>query len=82
MDLNTATELAYKNGYTAGARSAEAEVNTRVKIAYEQLSLAHTALCRYDLHRQNTKLLDDIQCSMDMLLKLQVKLGLRKLAHD
>jgi hypothetical protein len=82
MDSNTATELAYKNGYTAGAQSAEAEVNTRVKIAYEQLSLAHTAMCRYDPHRQNTKLLYDIQDGMNMLLKLQVKLGLRKLAYD
>jgi hypothetical protein len=80
MDSNTATELAYKNGYVAGMQSAEAEVNARVKIAYEQLSLAHTAMCRYNPHRQNTKLLSDIQDGMDMLLKLQVKLGIIK--HD
>ena len=84
MDKFLASELAYNNGFEAGKTSAQltTAVNTRIKVAYEQLSKCHTKLCRTAPYYDNKELVEDFQGILNALLKLQVKLGLIDTEED
>jgi hypothetical protein len=80
MDMYTACEQAYKNGYDSGKHNTE--IATRVKIAYEQLAKCHTDLCRTYIRGENDDLIYSLQDAMNMLLDIQVKLGVLKPEED
>lgn len=58
------------------------ELNTRVKVAYEQLGRCHTALCRRDVKREDTGTIDDLTDILNSILRFQVKLGFIKREED
>ena len=71
MDEYTISELSYKNGYE------KAELCTRVKVAYEQLSEVHTLVCKnYKRGIQSDKLLHELQDTINKILDVQVTLGM------
>lgn len=80
MDPNIATEISYKNGFTAGEQNSE--ITTRVEVAYEQLSKCHTKLCRTSSRDENNDLICLLQDAMQDILNIQVKLGVFKRARD
>jgi hypothetical protein len=80
MDMYTACEQAYKNGYDSGKHNTE--IATRVKIAYEQLAKCHTDLCRAYKRGENDELIYSVQDAMNSLLDIQVKLGILKQEED
>lgn len=82
MDAYHASEVAYKNGFNAGRESANPlniEVETRVKVAYEQLSKCHTKLCRSSA---DAGLCEDLRAVLNGILNIQVKLGTMKREED
>ena len=75
MNAYTACEQAYNNGFAAGKEAANPfsiEMDTRVKVAYEQLGKCHTKLCRNAVDKS---LCDDLQDVLNKLLAIQVRLG-------
>lgn len=77
MDIYTASELSYKNGFAAGKQNTE--ICTRVKVAYEQLSKCHTDICKTAKDKGSLAYLEgDFRDIMNMILELQVKLGMLK----
>lgn len=58
------------------------EVATRVTVAYEQLSNCHGSLCRNYNRGENDDLICSIQDAMNVLLEIQVKLGVLKHEED
>lgn len=85
MDMYTACELAYKNGFDNGKQStcySNAEIAARVKVAYEQLVKCNTDLCRTFKRGENDDLIYSLQDAMHTLLDIQVKLGVLKREED
>jgi hypothetical protein len=85
MDMYTACERAYKNGYDNGRQSACApniEIVTRITVAYEQLSSCHSSICRASNRGENDDLIYSLQDAMNALLDIQVKLGALKHEED
>jgi hypothetical protein len=81
MDLYTASELSYKNGFDAGKQNTA--ICTRVQVAYEQLSKCHTDICKTARNRGSLVYLEgDVRDILNMLLELQVKLGVLKHEED
>jgi hypothetical protein len=81
MNEYAACEQAYKNGFCDGKQNIE--ICTRVKVAYEQLSKCYTDICR--TARDSCSLVyleEDIRDILNMLLELQVKLGVLKREED
>lgn len=58
------------------------EVSTRVVVAYEQLSICHSSLCRNYSRGENDDLIYSLQDAMNALLEIQVKLGVLKHEED
>lgn len=58
------------------------ELNTRIKVAYEQLGRCHTALCRMDEKRERTETINDLTDILNSILRFQVKLGFIKREED
>lgn len=82
MDAYDATEIAYKNGFIAGRESAsplQVEINTRLKVAYEQLGKCHTKLCRSSADKE---ICEDFREVLNNILNIQVKLGMIKKEED
>ena len=85
MDMYTACERAYKNGFDNGKQSAShpnAEIVTRVTVAYEQLAKCHADLCKVSKRGKNDDLIYSLQDVMHKLLDIQVKLGVLKREED
>jgi len=77
MDEYTLQELAYNNGYNK-AKSI-IELDTRLKVAYEQLAKCHTKLCRQNADKD---LCEDFREVLNKILNIQVKLGTMKREED
>ena len=77
MDIFTASEAAYKNGFNDGYRSG-GSLATRIMIAYEQLSIVNTELSKNNTDRANAESLVDLQNLLSDIINLQVKLGIMK----
>ena len=77
MDEYTLQELAYNNGYNK-AKSIT-ELDTRLKVAYEQLAKCHTKLCRQNADKD---LCEDFREVLNKILNIQVKLGTMKREED
>ena len=87
MDTFTACELAYKNGYEAGAASVkqpDLEMKIRLNLAYAQLAECHTQLCKVTPRsdKKGCAVLADLTDVMNDLLDVQVKLGMLKREED
>lgn len=84
MNEYTAYEQAYKNGFEAGKLSAvsHAEVASRVKVAYEQLSKCNTQLCSTTFRNTDCSLVDAFSDLLLKLIDVQAKLGIFKEKTD
>lgn len=80
MDANLASEIAYKNGFSAAKN--KTEMCTRIEVAYEQLGKVHTELCRQCKSRNDNELIYDVQDALNAILKVEVKLGMIKRKED
>lgn len=82
MNAYDASEIAYNNGFSAGRESAnpfKVEIDTRLKVAYEQLGKCHTKLCRSSADKE---LCEDFRELLNSILNIQVKLGMIKREED
>lgn len=77
MDKYTLQELAYNNGYDKA--KAITELDTRLKVSYEQLAKCHTKLCRQNADKD---LCEDFREVLNKILNIQVKLGTMKREED
>ena len=77
MDEYTLQELAYNNGYNKAKTIIE--LDTRLKVAYEQLAKCHTKLCRQNADKD---LCEDFREVLNKILNIQVKLGTMKREED
>lgn len=78
MDLHTATETAYKNGFSAGKRNTE--IMTRLRVAYEQLDSCLDIIRKTGKYNDLTYLSDNIIDIMQELTKVNTMLGCTGLA--